>query len=258
MDVMESAGACRDTLDRARATGRTVGLGAHHGCPARRARLPVARARAECDVVAVSIFVNPLQFGDPEDIARYPRTIERDLFVCAEAGRRRRLRPGRARDVPVVAGAPRDDGVGVRRERPLGGCVAPGPLRRRRHGGLEAVRHRRPLPGLLRVEGLPAARRGPTHGARPVPAGRGGGVPDRAGGRRAGPLQPQRPAVARRAGGGDRPVARPGRRPGRARRRRALDRRRRTGHAGRRRRASPWCGSTTPWRSMPSRSRRPT
>ena len=46
----------------------------------------VTRARAECDVVAVSIFVNPLQFGDPEDIARYPRTLERDLVVCASAG----------------------------------------------------------------------------------------------------------------------------------------------------------------------------
>ena len=46
----------------------------------------MARARAECDVVAVSIFVNPLQFGDPDDIANYPRTLERDLSACAEAG----------------------------------------------------------------------------------------------------------------------------------------------------------------------------
>src|SRR6516225_6414912 len=45
-----------------------------------------ARARAECDTVAVSIFVNPLQFGDPADIAHYPRTLERDLLVCAETG----------------------------------------------------------------------------------------------------------------------------------------------------------------------------
>ncbi len=37
-------------------------------------------------MVAVSIFVNPLQFGDPEDIAHYPRTLEHDLAVCAEAG----------------------------------------------------------------------------------------------------------------------------------------------------------------------------
>ena len=46
----------------------------------------MTQARAECDVVAVSIFVNPLQFGDPDDIANYPRTLERDLLVCAEAG----------------------------------------------------------------------------------------------------------------------------------------------------------------------------
>jgi len=37
-------------------------------------------------VVAVTIFVNPLQFGDPGDIAAYPRTLEHDLAACAEAG----------------------------------------------------------------------------------------------------------------------------------------------------------------------------
>jgi pantoate--beta-alanine ligase len=36
--------------------------------------------------VVVSIFVNPLQFGQPEDLARYPRTLEEDLRVCAEEG----------------------------------------------------------------------------------------------------------------------------------------------------------------------------
>ena len=66
----------------------------------------IARARAECDVVAVSIFVNPLQFGDPEDIARYPRTLERDLLVCAEAGADVVFVPAVARDVPVLARAP--------------------------------------------------------------------------------------------------------------------------------------------------------
>jgi len=44
------------------------------------------RARAECDVVAVTIFVNPLQFGDPQDIAHYPRTLDWDLQVCATSG----------------------------------------------------------------------------------------------------------------------------------------------------------------------------
>ena len=86
MDVVESAAACRETLDRARATGRVVGLVPTMGALHDGHTSLMARARAECDVVAVSIFVNPLQFGDPDDIARYPRTLGRDLPACAEAG----------------------------------------------------------------------------------------------------------------------------------------------------------------------------
>lgn len=46
----------------------------------------VRQARAENDVVAASVFVNPLQFGDPADLENYPRTLEADLEVLAEAG----------------------------------------------------------------------------------------------------------------------------------------------------------------------------
>ena len=43
-------------------------------------------ARAECDTVVMSLFVNPAQFGDPGDLAAYPRDEERDLAVAADAG----------------------------------------------------------------------------------------------------------------------------------------------------------------------------
>jgi len=46
----------------------------------------IARARAESATVAVSIFVNPRQFGSPTDLDRYPRNEARDLAICAEEG----------------------------------------------------------------------------------------------------------------------------------------------------------------------------
>lgn len=46
----------------------------------------VRQAKAECGYVAVSIFVNPTQFGPSEDLARYPRDLDRDLALLAELG----------------------------------------------------------------------------------------------------------------------------------------------------------------------------
>jgi pantoate--beta-alanine ligase len=86
VEVVETAARCRALLDGARAAGRTVGLVPTMGALHAGHVSLLARARAECDVVVASIFVNPLQFGDPEDIAHYPRTLERDLVVCAEEG----------------------------------------------------------------------------------------------------------------------------------------------------------------------------
>jgi len=46
----------------------------------------VRRARSECEHVAVTIFVNPAQFGPAEDLQRYPRDLERDLRLLEHAG----------------------------------------------------------------------------------------------------------------------------------------------------------------------------
>ncbi len=46
----------------------------------------VARARAENQRVLVSVFVNELQFNNAEDLARYPRTLDADLALCARSG----------------------------------------------------------------------------------------------------------------------------------------------------------------------------
>src|SRR5277367_655595 len=86
MQVVETAAGCREALQQARGAGHSVGLVPTMGALHAGHVSLMARARAECGTVAVSIFVNPLQFGDPEDIAHYPRTLEWDLAVCAEAG----------------------------------------------------------------------------------------------------------------------------------------------------------------------------
>ena len=46
----------------------------------------IARAAAENDKVVVSDFVNPIQFGEHEDLSTYPRDFNQDQRVCARAG----------------------------------------------------------------------------------------------------------------------------------------------------------------------------
>ncbi len=85
MDVLTTKVALRDRLEALRASGRSVGLvptmGALHA-----GHLSLLAAARECDVVVLTVFVNPLQFGVGEDLDAYPRPIERDLAVAEEHG----------------------------------------------------------------------------------------------------------------------------------------------------------------------------
>jgi pantoate--beta-alanine ligase len=83
---MRTITATRAACDRARAKGRTVGFVPTMGAFHEGHRSLMRRARDERDVTVVSIFVNPLQFGDTVDLDRYPRTLEADMELLDAEG----------------------------------------------------------------------------------------------------------------------------------------------------------------------------
>ncbi len=84
--VVETIAEYAEALDAVRLSGRTVGVVPTMGALHDGHRSLIQRAAAECDVVAVSIFVNPTQFGDPADLANYPRTFDTDVRAIASSG----------------------------------------------------------------------------------------------------------------------------------------------------------------------------
>jgi pantoate--beta-alanine ligase len=86
MRTVSTVAELRAALSPARRERRSIGLvptmGAFHAGHINLLR----RARADCDLVVVSVFVNPSQFGEGDDLDSYPRDLERDAALAVENG----------------------------------------------------------------------------------------------------------------------------------------------------------------------------
>ena len=86
MKIVETIQEVRDQVKEWRKQGLTVGLVPTMGYLHEGHKSLIDRAVAENDKVVVSVFVNPMQFGPKEDLASYPRDLDRDAALCEGAG----------------------------------------------------------------------------------------------------------------------------------------------------------------------------
>ena len=86
MRLLRTGGEVRAALAPARRAERTIGLVPTMGALHAGHLSLIQRAREDCDVVVVSVFVNPTQFDDAADLRAYPRDDSRDFALAAEAG----------------------------------------------------------------------------------------------------------------------------------------------------------------------------
>jgi pantoate--beta-alanine ligase len=86
MQVLSTVREMRAALRAVRNSGQSLGLVPTMGALHAGHIALVRAARAQCDVVAASIFVNPKQFGPNEDFSKYPRTFEKDCALLEAEG----------------------------------------------------------------------------------------------------------------------------------------------------------------------------
>lgn len=86
MQVTKTVSETRQQIKAWKREGKTVGLVPTMGYLHEGHASLIKKCREENDIVAVSVFVNPMQFGPGEDLEAYPRDFERDSQLCQSLG----------------------------------------------------------------------------------------------------------------------------------------------------------------------------
>jgi pantoate--beta-alanine ligase len=86
MKIISSISEVQELCEASRLLGKRVGFVPTMGYLHEGHETLIRRARQECDIVVVSVYVNPTQFGPSEDFSKYPRDLERDARAAEASG----------------------------------------------------------------------------------------------------------------------------------------------------------------------------